>query len=58
MERVEVDVDGDAGGGEVVAGRARYRFDNGCDFDARGFAGADGACDFGSDRPEAGNREL
>lgn len=48
----------DSGGCEVVADGARDRFNDGGDFDPRGFAGADGACDLGSDRPQAGDREL
>jgi hypothetical protein len=50
-------VDGHAGGQQVVASGACRRFDDRGDFDAGGFAGADGARDFGPDCPQAGNRE-
>lgn len=51
-------MDGDPGARELVAGGARDGFNNSGDFDPGGFAGADGACDFGSDCPQASNREL
>lgn len=58
IERRKVGVYRDSGGREVVAGWACDRFDDGGDLDSWCFAGADGACDFGSDCPQAGNREL